>query len=72
MSLGYRCDRCGAFGDARYGEQREPGPYPPEDWLVFTGPVRGSTGAKSVRSWTICAACDDALYQWLTNPSVTR
>jgi hypothetical protein len=66
VSLGYQCDRCKAFGHAEYGEQREPGPFPPENWRQFSGPVRGSQGARSSQTYTLCDSCDDDLYRFLT------
>jgi hypothetical protein len=72
MSLIYECDRCAVEGHVRPGSQRDPGPFPPENWRLFRGPVRGSGGARSDREYVICDACDDALYEWLYERTETR
>lgn len=58
-----RCDRCGTHAGAFVSE--DAGVIPPDDWRVFSGPARGSTGARSDRDYALCPACDDALYDWL-------
>lgn len=68
MALAWQCDRCGAVSSGGY-DQKDRQHTPPEDWRQFSGPVRGSQGARSSMTTVICDTCDDDLYQWLTHPS---
>jgi hypothetical protein len=64
VSVVYQCDRCKAIS----GEEYAAG-YIPEDWRnLVAQPVRGSEGARSMRSAIICDACDDDLYEWWVRP----
>lgn len=59
MALVWQCDRCKRSSNG--GDVDDP----PAHWVNYTMPVRGSTGARSTGSATLCDACDDSLYEWL-------
>lgn len=59
-----RCDRCRGYGEVLDHDDR--GPRPPEGWRSFSGPVRGSQGAKSDREYVLCPGCGEELFVWLS------
>lgn len=62
-----KCDRCDELAELTEWEDLvQMYPVPPGGWRRVVGPVRGSQGAKSDRSYLLCDQCDDALYEWLT------
>jgi hypothetical protein len=56
------CDRCGTM--SRSGDIDDP----PSNWRILDLPVRGTSGARSTRRGVLCDSCDDALYEWFTQP----
>lgn len=64
MALVWQCDRCGQV--SKSGDVDDP----PDDWVRRDMPVRGSEGARSDMTVTVCDACDDDLYGWFQAPSV--
>lgn len=59
MARGWICDRCKQFSNG--GDVDDP----PALWVNYTMPVRGSQGARSTGSGTLCDSCYNSLYEWL-------
>lgn len=59
MALVWQCDHCEVVSNNGNVDD------PPDEWVTRSLPVRGSQGARSSMDATLCAYCDDALYEWL-------
>ena len=60
MGLVYQCDRCKTTVAPEHGDQREPGPFPPNEW----DHVRRRRGAPA----SLCPTCSADLAEWLITP----
>lgn len=64
MGLVWQCGRCGKVS-GNYETSQSEGHHLPENWHDLPVPIRGSQGARSRGTTTLCDTCDDDLYRWL-------